>query len=123
MAAAGGDPSRRTTERRRELIGLLEAPLPAADTPAPVRFLPPFDPTLLVNCGRTQILPDEYRPRIFNTRTPWSTGTFVVEGHVAGTWRHEAGNVSTEAFMALPKDAQREVEAEAAALAQFHNGT
>ena len=108
-------------EAGRELIDLPEAPLPAADTRAPVRFLPPFDPTLLVNCRRTQILPEEYRPRIFNTQTPWSTGAFLVDGHVAGTWRHEAGNVRTEAFVALPDDAQREVEAEAAALAQFHN--
>lgn len=88
--AATVDLRRFRDEAGRELIDLPAAPLPAADTPAPVRFLPPFDPTLLVNCRRTQILPEEYRPRIFNTQTPWSwapswsTGTSRGRGATKG---------------------------------------
>src|SRR6185295_7381064 len=52
-----------------ELLDLPRAPLPPADTPAPVRFLPTWDATLLVHARRTQILPEEHRSRVFNTRT------------------------------------------------------
>lgn len=109
-------------ERGRELIDLPDAPLPAAETRAPVRFLPPFDPTLLVNCRRTQILPEEYRARIFNTRTPWSIGTFLVNGQVAGTWHFDAkaGRMVTDAFSPLDAASRRELEHEAAALGEFH---
>jgi hypothetical protein len=41
-----------------ELLDLPRAPLPAADTPAPVRFLPTWDATLLVHARRTGILPE-----------------------------------------------------------------
>ena len=41
---------------------------PTRTTPAPVRFLPTWDATLLVHARRTRILPEEHRPRIFNTR-------------------------------------------------------
>jgi Winged helix DNA-binding domain len=108
-------------EQGRLLIDLPDAPIPDEDTPAPVRFLPQFDPTLLVNCRRTQILPEAYRPLVFNTRTPWSTGTFIVDGRVAGTWRYDLGAVVTESFAALPGEIRREVEAEAARLERFVN--
>jgi hypothetical protein len=107
-------------ETGRELIDLPGAPLPDADTPAPIRFLPTFDPTLLVHARRTQILPEEHRARIFNTRTPWSIGTLLVDGQVAGTWKVEAGNVRTETFVKLAPEVQRELEAETAALSAFH---
>ena len=41
-----------------ELLDLPRAPLPGADVPAPVRFLPTWDATLLVHARRTQILPE-----------------------------------------------------------------
>src|SRR5437588_460254 len=43
------------------LVDLTRAPLPHADTPAPVRFLPVWDATLLVHARRTGILPERYR--------------------------------------------------------------
>lgn len=117
-----------TTELRKfrdeaghELIDFPGSPLPDPDTPAPVRFLPTFDPTLLVNCRRTQILPEEYRPRIFNVRTPSSIGTILVDGQVAGTWKIEAGNVGTQTFVTLAPQVQRELETEAEALSEFHS--
>jgi len=74
-------------EQGRTLLDVPRAPLPDADTPAPVRFLPTWEATLLVHARRTQILPERYRPRIFNTKTPHSLPTFLVDGQVAGTWR------------------------------------
>ena len=57
-------------EQGKELVDLPRAPLPDPDTPAPVRFLPVWDATLLVHARRTGILPEEYRPRVFNVKTP-----------------------------------------------------
>jgi len=76
-------------EQGRELVDLPRAPLPHPDTPAPVRFLPTWDATLLVHCRGTAILPEEYRPRIFHVKAPHSFSTFLVDGAVAGTWRYE----------------------------------
>ncbi len=42
----------------QELVDLPRAPLPDPETPAPVRFLPVWDATLLAHARRTQILPD-----------------------------------------------------------------
>ena len=63
-------------------------------TPAPPRFLAVWDAALLVHARRTLILPEELRPLIFNTKTPHSHNTFLLDGQVAGTWRHEGGEIS-----------------------------
>ena len=91
------------------LVDLPRAPLPAPDTPAPVRFLPTWDATLLVHARRTQILPEEHRAKVFSTKTPQSIPTFTVRGHVAGSWRYEKGKVRLEPFGRLGKDALDEV--------------
>jgi len=109
-------------EQGRELVDVPDAPLPPEDSPAPVRFLPVWDATLLVHCRRTLILPEEFRPLLFNTKAPQSFHSFLVDGQVAGTWRYHAGSVTTESFVKLPPDAQREVDEEAARLARFHAG-
>ena len=108
-------------ERGAELIDLPRAPLPDPETPAPVRFLPWWDPTLLVHARRTLILPEEHRPKVFNVKTPHSVPVFLVDGEVAGTWRHEGGRITTEPFAALAGRARREVEEEAERLADFMN--
>jgi hypothetical protein len=107
------------TEDDEQLLDVRGAPLPPADSPAPVRFLPTWDATLLVHARRTQILPERFRPQIFNTKMPQSIGTFLVDGQVAGTWRSENERVTTSPFEPLPRTARRDVEQEAAALAAF----
>jgi len=107
-------------EQGGELLDLPRAPLPDPNTPAPVRFLPTWDATLLLRARRTQILPEPYRPRVFNTKTPHSVSTFLVDGAVAGTWRYEKGRVRLEPFDRLPGGARRELEDEAVRLAAFH---
>jgi hypothetical protein len=107
-------------EEGGELLDAPRAPLPDADTPAPVRFLPTWDATLLVHARRTQILPETYRPRVFNTKTPHSVPTFLVDGAVAGTWRYERGRVRLEPFGRLTQTVRRELESEAERLAAFH---
>jgi len=107
-------------EAGRELVDVPRAPLPDPETPAPVRFLPTWDATLLVHARRTGILPEAYRPRIFSTKTPHSLGSFIVDGAVAGTWRPERGRIVTKSFERLSRETKREVDDEAERLAAFH---
>jgi hypothetical protein len=107
-------------EAGKELIDVPRAPLPDPDTPAPPRFLPAWDATLLVHARRTQILPEEYRPRIFNTKTPHSFNTFLVDGAVAGTWRHDDGRIALDPFSRLDSATRRALDDEAERLAAFH---
>jgi hypothetical protein len=95
-------------------------PLPDSETPAPVRFLPTFDATLLVSARRAGILPEEYRPMIFNTKTPHSVCTFLVNGSVAGTWRYDGGRMIVDPFETLPAPVRRDVDAEAERLSAWH---
>lgn len=103
-----------------ELLDLPRSPLPDPETPAPVRFLPVWDATLLVHARRTGILPEEHRSRVFNVKTPQSVNTFLVDGVVAGTWRYEKGRVRTESFRRLYRATQRELREEGEALAELH---
>ena len=104
----------------KELLDLPRAPLPDPETPAPVRFLPTWDATLLVHARRTQILPERFRPLVFNTKTPHSVPTFLVGGAVAGTWRYEKGRLEVKPFEPLPKAVRRDVDDEANRLEHFH---
>lgn len=102
-----------------ELLDLPRQPIPEAGVPAPVRFLPTWDATLLVHARRTQILPEEYRSAVFNNKNPHSVPTFLVDGAVAGSWRHEGGKVRLHPFAPLPRGIRRELEEEAKRLALF----
>ncbi len=107
-------------ERGRELLDLPRAPLPPVETAAPVRFLPTWDATLLVHARRTGILDEQHRTRIFNSKNPQSERTFLVDGKVAGAWRHEDGRVRLETFIHLRRSTRAELEEEAERLAAFH---
>jgi Winged helix DNA-binding domain len=110
-----------TDENGAELVDVPGAPLPGADTPAPVRFLGPWDATLLAHARRTQILPDAHRPRVFATTMPRSVPTFLVDGRVAGTWRYVDARVEATPFDDLPARVRRELDSEAERLAAFHS--
>ena len=108
------------SEAGEELLDLPRAPLPDPETPAPVRFLPTWDATLLTHVRRTGILPEEYRPLVFSTKMPQSVGTFLVDGSVAGAWRHEGGRIKLDPFHRLDPATRRELDEEAERLAAFH---
>jgi hypothetical protein len=107
-------------EGGNELVDLPRAPLPPAETAAPVRFLPTWDAVLLAHARRTGILPERYRPVVFHAKNPPSVPTFLVDGVVAGSWRYEGGRVRLEPFARLPRDVQQELAEEAERLAAFH---
>jgi hypothetical protein len=103
-------------EKGRELLDLPRAPLPAAETPAPVRFLPKWDNTLLAHADRTRVLPEELRKAVIGKNGD-VTQTFLVDGVVAGSWSYDKkGKVTLEPFAPLPRVARRDVEDEAARL-------
>jgi len=103
-------------EHGRELLDLPRAPLPPADTPAPVRFLPKWDNTLLAHADRRRVLPEELRKTVI-AKNGDVTQTFLVDGVVTGSWSYDKkGKVSIEPFTPLPRSARREVEDEAARL-------
>jgi DNA glycosylase AlkZ-like len=107
-------------ESGKELLDLPRMPIPAPETPAPPRFLPAWDATLLVHARGTGILPEEYRPLIFNVKTPNSANTFLIDGRVAGTWRYEEGRVKLDPLEPVPRGVRRELDQEAKRLAAFH---
>jgi len=102
------------------LLDLPGAPLPDPGTPAPPRYLPTWDATLLVHARRTGLLPEEHRAKIFSTKTPHSFATFLVDGAVAGTWRDERGAIELEPFGKLDAASRRLLAAEGERLAAFH---
>jgi Winged helix DNA-binding domain len=103
-----------------QLVDVPRAPLPDPDTPAPVRFLPTWDASLLAHARRSGILPEHYRPRIFNTKMPQSIGTFLVDGAVAGSWKLEGDRIRTEPFARLDRATRRELDEQAERLTDFH---
>ncbi len=113
---AGLELRRFAAEDGAELLDLPRAPLPG-DVPAPPRFLPTWDATLLVHARRALIIREDDRPRIFNSKLPQSLPTFLVDGTVAGTWRHEDGRVVLDPWYEIEnRDA---LEEEGRALAQY----
>jgi Winged helix DNA-binding domain len=101
-----------------ELLDLPGAPLPDPGTPVPARFLPTWDATLLVHARRTQILPERYRGRVFDTKTPHSFPTFLVDGRVAGTWSRR-GRIELQPFDRLTRGIAARLRDEAERLEGF----
>jgi hypothetical protein len=107
-------------ESGRALVDVSDGRIVDEATPATPRFLPVWDATLLVHARRTQVLPEAHRPRIFSTKTPHSLNTFLVDGHVAGSWRHEDGEIRLDPFGPLAAADRRAVDEEAHGLALLH---
>ena len=102
------------------LLDLPDAAIPDPDTPAPARFIAVWDAMLLVHARRTQVLPEEYRALIFNTKTPHSHNTFLIDGQVAGTWRFEAGEIQLTPLRTISTSERVALDEEAHRLAAFH---
>jgi hypothetical protein len=109
-------------DRKRELFDLPDAPRPAEDTPAPVRFLPGFDNAILAHADRTRIIADEHRGRV-TTKNLIVLPTFLVDGFVAGTWKCErakrTAQLTISPFARLPRKAKTELTKEAENLVRF----
>ena len=120
--AAGLELVRYRDEGGKELVDLPGAPLPEPGTPAPVRFLPHWDAALLVHARRTGLLPEAFRPRVFTSKNPFSVGTYLVDGVVAGAWSWRDGRIELDPYTELRSQDRKAVEREREALEAFHAG-
>ena len=102
------------------LVDLADAHLADADVPAPVRFLPTWDATLLAHCRHSGILPEQFRQAVFHNKNPQSVGTVLVDGSVAASWAWRADGVEVSELAKLTAEQRREVGAEADRLATFY---
>ncbi|NNN38344.1 winged helix DNA-binding domain-containing protein, partial [Streptomyces sp. S3(2020)] len=104
------------------LCDLPDAPRPAADTPAPPRFLPEFDNLLLSHADRTRVIPPEYWGRSWVGNLAHST--LLVDGFLAGVWKLEEDALVVEPFGRLTRAQRDEVTEEGARmLAVMHPGS
>ena len=103
-----------------ELLDVPDAPLPDPAIEVPVRYLPTWDAVLLVHARRTQVLPEAFRPLIFHTKMPPSYPTFLVDGQVAGTWRHTDAGVELAPLRTLTAAERRALDEEAHRLEAFY---
>jgi hypothetical protein len=103
-----------TDENGVRLFDLPDARRPHPDTPAPVRFLPEFDNSLLSHADRTRIIATEHKRHVF-TNNGLIRGTILVDGFVSGTWKLGPDALTVTPLRTLPDD----VEEEAHRLAAF----
>jgi hypothetical protein len=106
-------------EDGRTLYDLPRAPLPSGSTPAPPRFLPMWDSTLLAHDDRQRILPEAYRKVVIQKNGDVKR-TFLLDGYVAGLWTVDDGRIELDPFEPVPRGEVHALEAEASALAEFH---
>jgi hypothetical protein len=105
-------------ELGRRLFDLPRAPLAAADVPAPARLLPRWEEVLLAHKDRTRVMSEDFRKTVI-AKNGDVQQTFLVDGFVAGTWRHESDRVLLDSFEPLPRTVRRELEDEAGRLAAW----
>lgn len=110
-------------ERGRELFDVPDAPRPDPDTPAPVRFIGPFDNILLSHADRTRVISEDHRKRLFHTPNGVFPGTVLVDGFVRGSWKitrdKHATTVTVEPYAPLSKKHAASVRAEGRRLLRF----
>lgn len=109
-------------EQGRVLYDLPEAPRPAADVPAPARFLPRFDNLLLAHADPARCIGPTDRKRVF-TVNGIIHATFLWDGVVAGRWaverEGETAVLRLAPFRPLPAAAIGALAEEGAGLARF----
>ncbi len=109
------------SEDGRVLYDLPEAPRPAADTPAPVRFLPLYDNVYLGYDNRRRMLMeiDLKRINLFADFKP----SVLIDGVIAAGWvasrKKGAARLEIEPYHKLTKQQMRELEAEGEAFLRF----
>ena len=108
-------------EQGRLLLDLPRAPLPGPDTPAPVRFLPKWDSSILAYAApeRARILPDKLRSTVIRKNGD-VLPTVLVDGFVAATW--DVGSkreLTVTPLRRLTKQERAEIDEEGERLVEF----
>jgi hypothetical protein len=98
------------------LLDIDDGPLPDPDTPAPPRFIPPWDNVVLGHKDRSRIVPDEDRPRLI---ADLGKPMLLVDGFVRGTWRIADDRLALEPWHPLTPEEQAAVDEEGERLVAF----
>ncbi len=101
-------------DQGRELLDIEDGPLPDPETPAPPRFLPPFDNVVLGHKDRARIAPD--RERLIRAL---DKPMLLVDGFLRGTWKLDGDRIAVDAWDRFTADEQRQVDEEAERLRVF----
>jgi hypothetical protein len=113
-------------ERGRELFDVPDGPLPDPDTPAPPRFLPEYDNSLLSHDDRTRII-REPRVLAFPPGNGGRVGPLLVDGFLAGLWRSsregDSAKITVELLYPMSRSQRRAMEEEGDALLRFGEAT
>jgi hypothetical protein len=102
--------------RFEQWLDVEDAPLPDPDTPAPPRFLPPFDNVVLGHKDRSRIVADEDRPRLI---ADLGKPMLLVDGFVRGTWRIADDRLALAPWHPLTEQEQAAVDEEGERLLAF----
>ncbi|MGZ4361800.1 MAG: winged helix DNA-binding domain-containing protein [Gaiellaceae bacterium] len=108
-------------ERGRKLLDLPRAPLPDGETPAPIRFLPKWDSSILAYAPpeRARILPEKFRSTVIRKNGD-VLPTVLVDGFVAATWNIDRKRgLEIEALRRLTKTERAEIDDEGERLVEF----
>ncbi len=109
-------------EQGIELLDLPDAPLPPAETPAPVRLMPEYDNLIISHADRRRIIADQHRPKVFLSAAR-VRATFLIDGFVAGAWKIErtktAARLTFEPFEPLSPETRDALIAEGERLLHF----
>jgi len=108
-------------ERGRKLLDLPRAPLPDGETPAPIRFLPKWDSSILAYAPpeRTRILPEKFRSTVIRKNGD-VLPTVLVDGFVAATWNIDRKRgLKLEPLRRLTKAERAEIDEEGERLVEF----
>jgi hypothetical protein len=91
--------------------------------PAPVRLLPKFDSILLGHRDRSRIIKEQHKRLVFKPKVGDIAATVVIDGQIAGTWRHTRKRrtlaVAIRPFGNIARDDMAEVKQQASELGQY----
>jgi len=109
-------------EKKKELFDVKDAPVPDADSPAPIRFLPEFDNILLSHKVRTRVVADEHRKKVYLPALRVAA-TILIDGFVGAVWKVEKAKgtamLAIEPFIPITKPQRDEIASEAEQLVRF----
>jgi hypothetical protein len=108
-------------ERGRVLLDVPGGPLPDGDAPAPVRFLPKWDSSILAYAPpeRTRILPEKFRPTVI-AKNGDVAPTVLIDGFVAATWDiGSKRDLTVTPLRRLTKTERAEIDDEGERLVEF----
>jgi len=97
------------------------------DEKAPPRLLPKYDSLLLGHKDRTRIIQEEHRKNVFKPKVGDTAATLLVNGRIAGTWRHKRTKktvtIIIKPFETMSREDVKQAESEAKELSQFMGRT